>query len=462
MERLSAFSLVDSYSPDGPYSLHTLTRRLAVDELRLQPKVAEAIKKRFVRFWLEGVRQLRGQNESISTVFKLLEAQVPNLEAAISLLFELHDAALARDDEEITRMLSTLVDELSNVIGFRTYVDENRLSQWAYQTLLDLIVAGRIDIYTYLIPLRRALMPRALTGSDERTVKLGNTTLDLTRPRDFHVGNRLYQGRDIVPIHSAVRQALADRLLVQGIHSVYSDLAVRIQNFLSEHLGTSEFSVPFGGRAVELASLDKWLEDDGPPYLLLTAPAGRGKSALLVHWSQQLLARQDVAIVFIPVSIRFRTNSSRNVFAVLATHLATLHRDKVPSILDTSVEMLRSLIAEDMCRPLPDGRRLLVILDGVDEGSDWHIDPSLFPLVPPRGLRVVVSTRPLIGDADGRDLLRRLGWDRAGQASVMALDRLTHDGVAEVLRQTAYSITNPRPTRLWLMSFTASVKVIHC
>ena len=90
--------------------------------------------------------------------------------------------------------------------------------------------------------------------------------------------------------------------LTNGVDSLSADYAVRIQNFFSEYLGTVDRPVPFGGRDSDLEMLDAWLDDpQKPPYLLLAAPAGRGKSALLVHWGQKLLAtREDLAIVFIP------------------------------------------------------------------------------------------------------------------------------------------------------------------
>src|SRR5207244_3981648 len=101
-----------------------------------------------------------------------------------------------------------------------------------------------------------------------------------------------------------------------------------------------------------------------PPYMLLVAPAGRGKSALLVHWSHQLLARTDLAVAFLPVSIRFRTNLASVAFAALAARLAILHREKVPAVPDTPLEVWRGLVTDYLTRPLPDGRRLLIILDG--------------------------------------------------------------------------------------------------
>ena len=202
--------------------------------------------------------------------------------------------------------------------------------------------------------------------------------------------------------------------LTKGVDSLSTDYAVRIQNFFSEYLGTADRPVPFGGRDSDLKMLDAWLDDpQKPPYLLLAAPAGRGKSALLVHWGQKLLAtREDLAIVFIPISIRFNINLANVVFAALTARLAALYGDSPPDA-NSSPEILRGMMSNYLSRSLPDGRKLLVILDGLDESAGWNPGPDLFSLTPPMGLRVVVSARYLAGDIDASSWLRRLGWTRS-------------------------------------------------
>ena len=57
------------------------------------------------------------------------------------------------------------------------------------------------------------------------------------------------------------------------------------EQFIASYLGTPKKPVPFGGRGPMLDRLEKWLSNPASPRrLLLHAPAGRGKSALVVHW----------------------------------------------------------------------------------------------------------------------------------------------------------------------------------
>ena len=237
-----------------------------------------------------------------------------------------------------------------------------------------------------------------------------------------------------------VRQIFIEQVTL-GIRSLPTDYSTRIANFISEYLGTPGSPVPFGGREEVLQALDRWLDDPAaPPYLLLAAPAGRGKSALLVRWLERLRQRSpDLPVVFVPVSLRHETASQAVFFAALAARLAYLFGDKVPADLNQAPVIWRGMVSSYLSRPAPNGR-LLVVLDGLDEATDWQAGPDLFPFQPPPGLRVVVSARYLAGESGPEDWLRRLGWERHGLARSMDLMPLTRKGVAEVLQSMGFPL----------------------
>jgi hypothetical protein len=228
---------------------------------------------------------------------------------------------------------------------------------------------------------------------------------------------------------------LFDRVVVRGIAALGSDFDRRIRLFITEYIGTPDRPIGFGGRGEQLDRLDRWLRNPAtPPYALVAGPAGRGKSALLVHWAQRLIGRDPtLAVAFFPISIRFRTNLAAVAFASLTARLALLRGEPLPAGLETPTEVWRELLASMLTRPLPEGVRLLVILDAADEAADWQPGPDLFPPQPVPGLKVLVSARTLAGDLGSRDWLERLGWHRSGQAQAIELAPLTLSGVAEVL-----------------------------
>jgi hypothetical protein len=227
---------------------------------------------------------------------------------------------------------------------------------------------------------------------------------------------------------------LFENHIVRGLSRLSTDFSSRVRGFVSEYVGTPQRPVPFGGRDAELAQLDGWLRDEGaPPYLLVTAGAGRGKSALLVRWTQSLVSSSDVVPLFFPVSIRFRTNLANVIFASLSSYLASLHGVHLSVDPDIALEEWRGRLSDLLLRPLPDGRRLVLVLDGLDEAADWAAGPDLLPPQLGSHARVLVSARQLAGDTGPEAWLRRLGWELETQARALVLEGLSETGLAEVL-----------------------------
>jgi hypothetical protein len=211
--------------------------------------------------------------------------------------------------------------------------------------------------------------------------------------------------------------------------------ATTIANFLAQYLDQPGRPQPFGGREAELRRLDEWLRTPGQPYLLLTGLPGQGKSALLSRWCARLTAdggtgdggAGHLAVVFVPVSIRFGLNRQETVLRALATRLAAIHREPV---FAASADPWRDLVGDFLQRQPPPGARVLVVLDGVDEADGWRIGPSLLPASPHPDIKVVVSARLTATHPGPGDWLGDLGW---AQAPVMALSALNQQGVRDVL-----------------------------
>lgn len=218
-----------------------------------------------------------------------------------------------------------------------------------------------------------------------------------------------------------------------GLGQRLSPHAGEIQRFVDEYLGTPEKPVPFGGREKELESLDRWLMDAAAaPYALITAEAGRGKSALLVQWAHSLRASNRVRVIFIPVSIRFETALSSVTLSVLAAGLAEAFGE-TETLKASLPDDLKSASLERMRRGSPNGIEVVVIIDGLDEATGWAPGPTLFPRLPGSGIRAVISARYLAGDVDGRGWLYRLGWEQPPGAEMISLAPLTRDGIHDVL-----------------------------
>lgn len=226
-------------------------------------------------------------------------------------------------------------------------------------------------------------------------------------------------------------QAPADRL-IEGIRALSTDYPWRVKRFLEEYLGHGDSPVPFGGREEALRGLDIWIEADREPFALMVAPAGQGKSALLVRWAARLAMRGDVAVVFVPISIRFETNLANVTFAVLAAQLASLHGEQIPSVSNTSIDEWRGIVRRYLERSPPPGRRVVVILDGLDEAAGFRL-ANVVPRVLPAGVLVLVSARLCAGDADEAGWLTELDWQAAGLAKLFPLPPLTIEGISEVL-----------------------------
>jgi hypothetical protein len=220
----------------------------------------------------------------------------------------------------------------------------------------------------------------------------------------------------------------------------------RTAAYLDEYLSSETRTVPFGGRDAELARLDSWLKDaSAPSRMLLTAPAGRGKSALVVQWIKSLydagIVRADQwHLAFMPISIRSSTNRPEIYYEGIARRLAEITAETLPREISRDAEVSKYWVRDQLEKLAAAGTPVLVVIDGLDEALQRTFDPTILPTNLSPNLRILVSARWQVGDFDSSGWLRRLGWDRVIRAEVLELDKLSMEGVGDVLTKTGVNL----------------------
>lgn len=232
-----------------------------------------------------------------------------------------------------------------------------------------------------------------------------------------------------------------DISVLYGLQAAPASFRSVVTRFVQGYTGTPAAPVPFGGRATELRRLNEWLaEESGPANLLVTAPAGRGKTALLVRWIAQVDPAWPVA--FVPISIRAETNRPTIFYQALACGLAAIAGKPISSIpVGDPALFYKERVIELFDEIAASGKRCLVVIDGLDEASGWSVDATVLPPHPPAGIRVVASARLLAGDEDDTDWRSRLGWlGVRGAVTGMTVKPLDRDGVADVLTRMEFPL----------------------
>lgn len=199
--------------------------------------------------------------------------------------------------------------------------------------------------------------------------------------------------------------------------SCFGEYRSNVGRYFDNYLGTPKLPVLFGGRQDVLDELDQWLASD-VQYLLLAAPAGRGKSSVAVHWVMSLLDSQPhLKVIFLPISTRFSTSSSSVALSSLLARLRLFFPNIIISP-SRSVDEFKSCFVNALETLRYDQHdqhnKFLLVFDGIDEpAADW-VDQELLPLDPPKNLHVLLTARftPDLPDEDA--WFRRLGWIRKG------------------------------------------------
>ncbi|MDB2386107.1 SMEK domain-containing protein [Shewanella sp.] len=211
---------------------------------------------------------------------------------------------------------------------------------------------------------------------------------------------------------------------------VPSDYKMRIKRFRDSYLDNSAKNVFFGGRKTEIDSLNNWLIDDNSPKnFLITSPAGRGKTALLLHWLENISL--DWPICFMPISLRYETNKPIMFFESLAVQLAGVLKVTLVASEYDPVEYYKEKIAEYFELLEKSEEKVLIVIDGLDEATGWEVSENLFSNNLNVNLRIIASAR-ILSDKDSSNWLEQLGW-KDKHVQTMEVPLLNLNGVRELL-----------------------------
>ncbi|MDT6984524.1 hypothetical protein ACFSUJ_14770 [Streptomyces lusitanus] len=223
-----------------------------------------------------------------------------------------------------------------------------------------------------LIPWLEELAEKRTSGYRRRPPAAWHALLDAARAR-----NKSGQGGKGPRVDAASRG-----ILLKGASQTLTDV----------------FPLDFVGREEELAELEAFAAapDGAPQYLWLQAGPWAGKTALLAWFAaQRLPAGVDAAHYFIVG--RLGTNVREGFVRVVGEQLASAAGLRRPPAVDPAAPDLGPLYEAAARARATRHRRLLLIVDGLDEDADADQNgcgiAGLLPKHPPHGMRVIVASR---------------------------------------------------------------------
>ena len=186
--------------------------------------------------------------------------------------------------------------------------------------------------------------------------------------------------------------------------------------------------------------LDAWLEDvDGSTRFVLAAPAGRGKSALLVRWIKRLESTGRIGqpdtwqLAFVPISLRFNTNRPQVFYEALAARLSNILGQALNAAQTDPVAYYQDKCRELVTELFQTKKLVLIVIDGLDEAMGDAFDASWFPRGVGASIRLLVSARTQFDASDARGWIERLGWYSNVRVSYHDLKILNIEGIRDLL-----------------------------
>jgi len=347
------------------------------------------------------------------------------------------DIAILRVEDDAIFQLVTPVPlfHVSSLRGsrFRTYGFPKGYvkGRWSYGELLDNVPGG-------LVQLRSPDLVPGFSGGPVQELQMGRVIGLLARyDPQFGLGFAISAGQiaRLYPEAQVTRVESRFSPITDGLSGLPGDPLTGLEMFLSEYLGTAEEPRAFGGRQEQIRQLEAWFADSHAATAIISAPAGRGKSALVARWAAGLASEGRAEVVFVPISIRFNTAQKLRVAMLIGARLRYLADRSLRGTVDSAdpeqwMAEIGQRLREDRREGTP---KLLMVLDGLDEATDWRAGEDL--TLPPAlgaGVKILCTARTLANDKGPMDWVERLHWPSTTPA--IDLQPLNSVGVAEVLR----------------------------
>ena len=218
-----------------------------------------------------------------------------------------------------------------------------------------------------------------------------------------------------------LERTLAERAIsIIGEQYIGCEIEAQVKRIISEYT-----QQPFVGREEDKRRLDEFVGNNSRGVLLVTATAGFGKSALMVNWQQE--RQEDYFIAFHCFRSRYeKTCSVLEAYCHLLKQLYlyyNIRNGQFPNdengMRDILIGMLREPVSQE-------GKRLVIVLDGLDEASKTF--EPFFTLLP-TGVFVIASARAEEGEKP--EYLRN--W--TDNAQRLPLKRLSCEAIYRWLEQ---------------------------
>jgi hypothetical protein len=149
-------------------------------------------------------------------------------------------------------------------------------------------------------------------------------------------------------------------------------------------------ATPFYGREDSLRVLDTFIDSRPCGLLILTAPLGSGKSALVAHWVEQRMEAGDIVARHF-ISTQFdKTTAPETAIGHLIVQVREADNDDETTVLE-GAEALGQALYDLLTATPKDARRRIILLDGLDEATAVIL--PFVETVVAEGTYVIVSAR---------------------------------------------------------------------